>query len=64
MKPAASAELARLEAEARFRRNRLALYRARVQSGSPTTSLPRLKELEREAELADRRLAAARITSA
>lgn len=40
------------EAEARYRWERLALYRARVHSGKPT-SLVRLHELERDATRAD-----------
>ena len=62
MEPASSVpsgELVRLEAEARFRRDRLALYRARIYGGR-STSLPRLRELERESEAASARLAAAR----
>lgn len=40
------------EAEARYHRDRLALYRARVHSGKPS-SLPRLRELERAAARAE-----------
>ena len=40
------------EAEARYHRERLALYRARVHSGKPT-SLARLGELERAATRAE-----------
>jgi hypothetical protein len=40
------------EAEARYHRERLALYKARVHSGKPT-SLTRLRELERTAERAE-----------
>jgi hypothetical protein len=40
------------EAEARYHGERLALYRAQVQSGKPT-SLGRLRELERRAASAD-----------
>ena len=40
------------EAESRYHRDRLALYRARVHSGKPA-SLPRLRELERAAERAE-----------
>ena len=43
-----SAVVSVAEAEARYRRERLALYRARVHSGKPS-SLARLRELEREA---------------
>jgi hypothetical protein len=42
------------EAEARYHRDRLALYKARVHSGK-ATSLTRLRELERTAELAANR---------
>jgi hypothetical protein len=42
------------EAEARYHRDRLALYKARVHSGKPT-SLTRLRELERAATLAETR---------
>jgi hypothetical protein len=48
-------DLARLEAEARYHRERLGLYRARAY-GSDTTTPRRLRELERAAELAERRL--------
>ena len=44
-----------LEAEARYHRERLALYRARVYSGS-FASPARLQELERISELAEQRL--------
>lgn len=44
-----------LEAEARYHRERLALYRARVYGGrSMTTS--RLQELERASDLAEQRI--------
>jgi hypothetical protein len=49
----------RLEAEARYRRERLALYRARVFSSKPTSSV-RLRELERTSRAADARLRASR----
>ena len=48
-----------LEAAARYRRERLALYRAKAY-GSLDTSAKRLRQLEQESEHADRRLAAAR----
>lgn len=48
-----------LEAEARYRRERLALYRAKAY-GSLDTSAVRLRELERASAAADRRVAAAR----
>jgi hypothetical protein len=44
-----------VEAEARYHRERLALYRARVLSGKPT-SHARLQELERTPASADARL--------
>ena len=54
-------ELERLEAEARYHRDRFELYRARVVSGSSAaTSLARLRELERTATAAADRLAHAR----
>jgi hypothetical protein len=49
----------RLAAEARHRRERLALYRARVYN-STSTSVGRLRELERTSRAADARLRAAR----
>jgi len=49
-----AADAAIVEAEARYHRDRLALYRARVYSGKPT-SLTRLRELERAAASADAR---------
>jgi len=49
------ADLARLEAEARYHRERLGLYRARAY-GSDTTTQGRLRELERAAAQADQRL--------
>jgi hypothetical protein len=45
-----------LNAEARYHRDRLALYRARVYAGKPT-SATRLRELERTAAAAATRLA-------
>jgi hypothetical protein len=44
-----------LEAEARYRRERLQLYRARFHSSRSTNAI-RLRELERLSALADRRL--------
>jgi len=55
----AARELQRLEAEAQYHRDRLALYRARVVSARPTSPI-RLRELERTAEAADARLKDAR----
>jgi hypothetical protein len=48
-------EVARLKAEARYHRERLALYRARAY-GSDTTTPRRLRELERAAAQAEERL--------
>jgi hypothetical protein len=53
------AEAARLQAEARYHRDRLALYRARVLN-SKSASLHRLRDLERTSRAADERLRAAR----
>ena len=47
-----SSDIAVAEAEARYHRDRLALYRARVLSGKPS-SLARLGELERAATRAE-----------
>jgi hypothetical protein len=49
------AEMARLEAEARYHRERLALYRAKAYGPRPT-SLTRLRELERTSAGAQARL--------
>jgi hypothetical protein len=49
------AELEKLEAEARYHRERLALYRARAYGPRPT-SLTRLRELERTSAGAEARL--------
>jgi hypothetical protein len=57
--PARDPAGSRLEAEARDHRERLALYRARVYN-SQSTSLGRLRELERTSRAADARLRAAR----
>ena len=51
----AAAELQRLEVEARYHRDRLALYRARLLSARPA-SAGRLRELERISAGADARL--------
>jgi hypothetical protein len=48
-------ETSRLEAEARYHRDRLALYRARLLS-SKSASPGRLRELERISRAADARL--------
>lgn len=53
--PTDAAELQRLEAEARYHRDRLALYRARMLSAHPTDP-GRLRELERISSGADARL--------
>jgi hypothetical protein len=47
-------EVSVAEAEARYHRDRLALYKARIYSGKPT-SLARLRELERTAERTENR---------
>ena len=52
-----------LEANARYATDRYRLYRARV-SGPNPTSTGRLRELQREAELAEMTLARARETQA
>jgi hypothetical protein len=53
------AESTRLEAEARYHRDRLALYRARILSSKPA-SPGRLRELERTSRMAEARLRATR----
>ena len=56
--PRRDAELERLEAEARYHRDRFSLYHARVISGSSVpTSATRLRGLERTATAAAERLA-------
>jgi hypothetical protein len=57
--PPAAPDLSDLEEKARYHRDRLALYRAKMQGAKPT-SLGRLEELERAATAADERLHAAR----
>lgn len=52
-----------LEADARYATDRYRLYRARVMGPRPT-STGRLRELQREADLAERTLARARGTQA
>ncbi|MGH2979039.1 MAG: hypothetical protein ACRDLQ_05315 [Solirubrobacterales bacterium] len=52
-------DLARLEAEARYHRERLALYRARAY-GADTTTPGRLRKLERAAADAEQRLRSVR----
>jgi hypothetical protein len=52
-------DLARLEAEARYSRERLGLYRARAY-GSDTTTPGRMRELERAAAQAEQRLRSVR----
>jgi hypothetical protein len=56
--PARDPAESRLEAEARYQRDRLALYRARVYNAKPI-SPSRLRELERTSRAADARLRAA-----
>jgi hypothetical protein len=59
--PPPDIELEQLEAEARYHRDRFDLYRARVISGSSSsTSAARLRELKRTATAAAERLAHAR----
>jgi hypothetical protein len=58
--PGARPDRARLEAEARCHRDRLALYRARIYASKPTSS-NRLRELERAAVCADERFRRARL---
>jgi hypothetical protein len=53
--PLPAPDMAQLEAEARYHRDRLALYRARVYGAQPT-SQTRLRELERASAAADERL--------
>jgi hypothetical protein len=50
--------LEHLRAEARYRRERYDLYRARVYAGKPTSDT-RLRELQRASEAAEERLRAA-----
>jgi hypothetical protein len=57
--PAPQPDLEHLEAEARYHRDRLRLYRQRTVSSKPT-SPTRLRELERVADAADERLRSAR----
>jgi hypothetical protein len=52
---AGSARIEDLRAEARYRRERYELYRARVYGGRPTT-MARLRELERAHQGAEARL--------
>jgi hypothetical protein len=54
-----SDRLKSLQAEARYHRERLALYRAKAYGGTPTSGT-RLRELERASELAEQRLRRAR----
>ena len=56
---AAAADLSDLENQARYHRDRLSLYRARMH-GSHPTSVSRLEELERASAAADERLRTAR----
>jgi hypothetical protein len=50
-----------LESEARYRRERLALYRAKVHGSLPTSPV-RLRQLEQASDSADQRLRHARHT--
>jgi hypothetical protein len=54
--PASAPDLDHVAAEARYHRDRLALYRARMHRAAEGTSLSRLRELERAADAADARL--------
>lgn len=54
-----SNEIEQLEAQARYHRERLALYRARINSSRPATAAG-LRERERLCEHAERRLRRAR----
>ena len=56
---ASAVDVSVVEAEARYHRDRLALYRARMH-GPKATSVGRLEELERAAAAAEERLTAAR----
>jgi hypothetical protein len=58
-----SSDVALLEADARFHRERLALYRARRYSGRPTSEA-RFRELARASGLAEGRLLLARRAAA
>jgi hypothetical protein len=58
-RPPAVTDLSDLEAQAQYHRERLALYRARMQGTQPA-SVSRLRELERAAAAADDRLSTAR----
>jgi len=58
-RPSKDTYLDDLEAQARYHRERLALYRARMQGSHPTSTL-RLRELEQAASAADDRLGTAR----
>ena len=55
----ANERLEDLEAEARYQRERLRLYRAKVHSSRPTT-VAHLRQRERECAFAERRLESAR----
>ena len=55
----APSEFSDLEAQVRYHRDRLALYRARMQGSHPTSAV-RLAELERAATDAEDRLRTAR----
>jgi len=57
--PVATADLSDLEDQARYHRDRLALYRARMH-GPKATSVGRLEELQRAATAAEERLSSAR----
>lgn len=54
-----AAELERLTADARYARDRLALYRAKAQTGRETSPV-RMRDLQRSADQTAERLTAAR----
>jgi hypothetical protein len=54
--PQSTPDLEQMAAVARYHRDRLALYRARMHGAAEGTSLSRLRELERAAAAADARL--------
>jgi len=56
-------QLAQLQVEARYQRERLQLYRASVNSSRPTT-LAHLRQRERECEYAAKRLRKAQLSTA
>jgi division protein CdvB (Snf7/Vps24/ESCRT-III family) len=57
--PLPAPDLPEIEAQARYHRDRLALYRARLQSARPASTV-HLRELQQASEAADERLRHAR----